>query len=262
MELEFRNPDYIRPLGSSTHILSHPSTSDTIELGIFQEHRIAFFYWLRWTRDSGRTASLVSFDWHQDLCFPCETEKKWLIELDQSDNGQVAFFAWAKLAPGNDGHILAAAYLNLIGNVYVLCRQGTFEQDWEDEELVDDMGNKHLIRKFKTPEALYECLNDSNETDIYFDIDLDFFTIQNSLNGVGETFTYMTKKRILDILCVTNKLMSWINKRMRGFTIATEPEHCGGLLKSNKLLGIISEHFFFPDLFTQNCDWKHKYHDK
>lgn len=259
--IEFRNPYYIVPPGSDIQILSHPTIENkAIELAIFQEHRYAFFYWLKWTRKQNNTdpPCLVSLDWHQDLCYPCDTEKEWLSQLNQSNDGEVAMFCWAKLAGNNDGHILSAAYLNLISNIYVYCRQGTFESDWKDEELIDIYGNIHFIKKFKTQEALEKYLLTTNERQVYFDIDLDFFTINNPYNGKGKKFTYMTREQIINLLSVDRPLIKWIFQRLLGFTIATEPEHCGGLLKSNKLLNTLNKIYFKPDLFTKNCKWQHK----
>ena len=259
--IEFRNPDYIVPPGSDKQILSHPAIENgMVELAIFQEHRYAFFYWLKWTRDQRKNQPpcLVSLDWHQDLCFPCDTEKEWLSRLDQSDDGEVAIFSWAKLAGNNDGHILSAAYINLIGNIYVYCRQGTFDDDWEDEELMDIHGNIHRVKKFKTLKDIEQHLLTTTENQVYFDIDLDFFTINNPYSGKGNKFTYMTKQQIVNMLSVDTPFIQWIFKRLAGLTIATEPEHCGGLLKSNKLLDTINKIYFKPDIFTENCDWRHK----
>ena len=257
--LIFRNPHAIYPPNSQIEYLSHPSKqSGMIELALFQEHRYAFFYWLKWTRKSKIIPCLISYDWHQDLCYPCETEKKWLNKLDQSKNGDVALFCWAKLAENNDNHILSAAYLNLIGNIYVLCREGKYHSDWQDEQLVDKCGNIHIIKKFKSPEDLEEYLKTTHETNVYFDIDLDYFTFDNPYNGVGKHFTYMKQKDILALLSPKNSLIKWIFDRICGFTIATEPEHSGGLIKSNKLLNTINSIYFKPEIFAKNCDWKHK----
>ena len=77
--IEFRNPYHIEPPGVSRQILSHPTNeTEAIELAVFQEHRYAFFYWNKWMRknESANPPCLVSLDWHQDLCYPCETEKE------------------------------------------------------------------------------------------------------------------------------------------------------------------------------------------
>lgn len=259
IQLVFRNPYYIVPPGSLRQHLDHPAHRRSyVELALFQEHRYAFFYWAQWTRKRAQTPpSLVSLDWHQDLCHPNAVERKWLDQLDLEDDSEVAAFCWATLAGTNDGHILAAAYLNLIGNVYVHCRQGTLESSWEDEHLTDRYGNVHTIRKFKTPEEFENSLLESSEQAVYFDLDLDFFTYQNrSLTDSGR-FTYMKKPEIVALLAPDTTLMHWIFQRLAGFTIATEPEHCGGLTKSNQLLNIVNKLYFTPDLFAGHCTWRH-----
>ena len=83
--IKFRNPYHIEPPGALREILSHPvNETEAIELVVFQEHRYAFFYWNKWMRKnkSSNPPCLVSLDWHQDLCYPCETEKEWLDKLD------------------------------------------------------------------------------------------------------------------------------------------------------------------------------------
>ncbi|MDX2173852.1 MAG: UPF0489 family protein [Bacteroidota bacterium] len=260
-KIKFRNPYSLKPPGSIYEILEHPGNSSiAIELAVFQEHRYAFFYWSKWLSKNKliNPPCLVTFDWHQDLCYPCEGEKEILKNLDITNQGDVSVCCWANLAGNNDGHILAAAFLNLIGNIYVLCRQATLETDWDDEEFVDLYGNKHLIKKFKDEKLMSEYLINSNEANVYFDIDLDYFTIKNPYNGIGKKFTYMPKRDIQKLLSVDSVLINWIFKRLCGITIATEPEHCGGLLKSNQILNTINSLYFEPELFSQNCEWKHK----
>ena len=259
--IEFRNPYHIEPPGVSRQILSHPTNeTEAIELAVFQEHRYAFFYWNKWMRknESANPPCLVSLDWHQDLCYPCETEKEWLDKLDLTSDAEVSLFSWAKLAGNNDGHILCAAYLNLIGDSYVHCRQASFPDAWKDEELIDKYGNKHTIKKFKTFDTLQDDLLNSSETSVFFDIDLDFFSIKNGLSDGSFEFTYLQEQEIRTMLDKDNPLIHWIFERLKGFTIATEPEHCGGLLRSNKFLDLISKIYFSPELFAPKCNWKWK----
>lgn len=259
--INFRNPYHIEPPGVSRQILSHPiNESEAIELSVFQEHRYAFFYWNKWMRKNevGNPPCLVSLDWHQDLCHPCETEKEWLNELDLTSDADVSVFSWAKLAGNNDGHILCAAYLNLIGDIYVHCRQAPFPDAWKDEELIDKYGNKHIIKKCKTYGALQDVLMATSETSVFFDIDLDFFSVKNGLSDGSFEFTYLQEEQIRTMLDKDNPLVNWLFERLKGFTIATEPEHCGGLLKSNKFLDLISDIYFNPELFAPKCNWKWK----
>tara|TARA_Y100000815_G_C13327850_1_gene494822 strand:+ start:95 stop:889 length:795 start_codon:yes stop_codon:yes gene_type:complete len=259
--VEFRNPYHIEPPGALREILSHPvNENEAIELAVFQEHRYAFFYWNKWMRKNNgvHPPCLVSLDWHQDLCYPENVEKEWLDALDLTSDADVSVFSWAKLAGNNDGHILCAAYLNLIGDIYVHCRQAPFPDAWKDEELIDTYGNKHTIKKFKTYEGLQDELFKSSETSVFFDIDLDFFSLKNGLSDGSFEFTYLQEKEIRTMLDKDNPLINWVFERLKGFTIATEPEHCGGLLQSNRFLNLISEIYFMPELFAPNCKWKWK----
>ncbi len=259
--IEFRNPYHVEPPGALREILSHPiNQSEAVDLAIFQEHRYAFFYWNKWMREnvSSNQPCLVSLDWHQDLCFPEDIEKEWLNELDLTSDAEVSLFSWGQLAGNNDGHILCAAYLNLIGHIYVHCRQQPFRDAWKDEELIDRYGNKHIIKKFRTYKELQDAMLKSSETAVFFDIDLDFFSVKNGLSDGSFKFTYLKEKEIREMLDKDNPLINWVFERLKGFTIATEPEHCGGLLKSNKFLNLISEIYFSPELFAPNCNWKWK----
>jgi len=270
IDLQFRNEEYVTPPGTLTEILAHPHfyNSRTIELSIFYEHRYAFFFWLKWaTKFIGEDQTinppaLVTLDWHQDLCEPDDNDD--LNQLDINNNAEVSFFSWAKLNPNNDGHILSAAYLNKIGNIYVHCRQGNFSQDWEDKDFYDLFGNVHKIRKYKTFEDMENFLLTSDETAAFFDLDLDFFTVDNPYNGKGDHYSYLTDEEITTLLNPKRPLIQWLFERLRGFTIAIEPEHTGGLAKANRYLDLINSIYFDPPLFTnhgsdwsKSTDWRH-----
>jgi hypothetical protein len=251
-ELSFRNLEIARPSGSLYEILAHPLHHETnaIELATFNDHRYAFFFWNKWLKEikkkdtNASAPALVSLDWHQDLVYPCDAEKEWLQALNLKSNGDVFFFSWAKLNPLNDGHIMSAAYLNLIGNVYVNCRQGKFEDDWLDESIEDIHGNVHVIKKYREFSKLEISLLNGKEESVFFDIDLDLFTIKNGLSDGKFKFTYLSDKTINEYLSPERPLIKWIFERLAGFTIALEPEHTGGLLKSNKYLAMIDKLYF------------------
>ena len=179
------------------------------------------------------------------------------IILDLKSNAEVAFYTWSKLNPLNDDYVLSAAYLNLIGNVYVHCRQGKFESDWDDEFIEDIYGNTHHIKKFKQYVDLEAALLSSEEQSVFFDIDLDFFTINNGLSDGKFKFTYVEDSIIRNYFSTERPLIQWIFERLEGFTIAIEPEHTGGLLKSLKYLEIINKIYFKPGLFSWSCNWRH-----
>ncbi|KOH43487.1 hypothetical protein [Sunxiuqinia dokdonensis] len=264
MDLHFGNDKYITPPGTIVQSLPHPflNTGNGIELALFQEHRYAFFFWNKWTKDilakkkHSDLPCLVTIDWHQDLAWPTQTQKDWLNELDTSSNKDVSLYAWANLSHINDEQIIAAAYLNLIGNIYVHCKQGTTNR-WKDQVFEDKFGNKHRVKRFHDYDNLERYLLSSTENHVYFDIDLDFFTINNPLNGVGKDFSYMKKKEVIEMFKIERPVISWIFQRLQGFTIAIEPEHTGGLLKANRFLNIIDRLYFDPCLFS-NCAWQWK----
>jgi len=127
--------------------------------------------------------------------------------------------------------------------------------------IIDLYGNSHKIKIFKEDEALKDYLIARKYDNVFFDIDLDFFVEENPYSpGGGNVFTYMTDRKIEEILSIKNPLINWIFEKLAGFTIATEPKHCGGLLKSNELLDKVNNIYFEPSLFTPmiGSDWKHK----
>jgi hypothetical protein len=257
LKVVFRNSSYVAAPGSMSDIVAHPSGRNAAtEVAVFQSHRYAFFYWARWTRKvlPGILPCLVSIDWHQDLCYPTQNQKQWLAELNIKDDREIAAFSWASLSSNNDDHILAAAYLNLIGNVYVLCRQ---RNNWSDEGLIDKFGNAHSIRKFETAEDLQQALLASTEAAAYLDVDLDYFAIKEGYNRKMKASDYMSKADIKALFDAEQPWVDWIYQRLEGFTIATEPEYCGGLAKSNELLDTLNSILFNPGLFEKNCIWKH-----
>jgi len=265
MDKLFRHPEIAYPPGSLRQIVSHPveHSSRAIEVAIFNDHRYAFFYWNSWLnslkkKDSNASVpALVSLDWHQDLCYPDESEKKSLKKLNLKSKAQTSFFSWARMVPLNDSHILSAAYLNLVSNIYVHCRQGNFAEDWEDESFTDLFGNTHSIKKFKEFNDLENHLLSSKETDIFFDIDLDFFALKNGKSDGKFKFTYLPDETIKNYLSPERPLIKWIFERMAGFTIAMEPEHTGGFLKSCRYLSLIDHLYFKPGLFSHRCNWRH-----
>lgn len=67
-------------------ILAHPChpSERSIELGIFNSHRFAFYFWAKWAKEKEDklVPDLVTFDCHQDLAYPGDLEQEWLVKLD------------------------------------------------------------------------------------------------------------------------------------------------------------------------------------
>jgi hypothetical protein len=198
-------------------------------------------------------------DWHQDLAWSDDGEKQSLDGLNLSDNLDVALHCWLNLNPMNDTHIASAAYCNLIGYIYVHCRQRN-NQQWDDTPYTDRYGNTHMIRRYKEFVDLEKALLKTNQQRVYFDIDLDIFVLDNPYSKGDRKFTYMKKYDIHHLLQPDRPAINWIFERLAGFTIALEPEHCGGLLKSNQLLDTLDKLYFKPGLFStgdKSTEWRH-----
>lgn len=250
------NSEYIRPPGTYYAILPHPDDREkAVEIAVVQDHRFAFFYWLKWlnTKGLGTTPPcLVSLDWHQDLADPDELEKEWLQALDRDNYKDAAVFCWDKLSPLNDGHILAAAYLNLVGDIHVLQKQdGPSVRSFEDLE-----GRMHTVNCYDSLDALQQALNSGHQPAVFFDIDLDFFT-ESSGDCGGEDVELVSAEEINRCLNPYGDLMRWVFPRMCGMSIATEPEFCGGLMNSNQLLSAVSDILFQPPLLSEESGWRH-----
>lgn len=258
----FNKYSNISPSNSMHQILLHPANNGrVIELGLFNHHRTAFYYWTKWKNEISKKnkpseIDLISYDWHQDLAYPDEYTKKQLSEINLSNLFEVSFYSSYKLNPLNDNHIMAAVYLDILNNVWVLCRQGTFQNDWEDEYIDDCNGKQHIIRKFKTEEALKTAITKAKIESVFFDIDLDYFTLTNNLD-MTQRLKYMKDINVRNLMSYDNDLIKWIFKRTDGITIALEPEYTGGITKSLKYLSMIEKLWFDKSLGNWDVNWRH-----
>lgn len=251
--------EYVNPPGAAYDIISHPSRrNEAIEVALMRDHRFAFYYWFKWWKKSNwdlpsaNAPPLVSIDWHRDLCAPDDVEKQELQQMNLESYKETALFCWDKLNPFNDGHILSAAYLNLIGDIYVLCKQdsGLIEPTFKDQ-----WNNDHLVKCFDSAEELYSELSSIENNNAYFDIDLDYFVQSNAPCGGG--LVTLLDNEVSSLLHTDSDLMKWLFHRMSGMTIATEPEFCGGLTNSNKIFNALDTTLFNSSLFSQAATWTH-----
>ncbi|WP_457133435.1 hypothetical protein [Mucilaginibacter sp. UYNi724] len=267
---DLKRLSYIEPPGCRSEILLHPFIpKETIELALFQEHRFAFYYWNIWTNElNNEIPSLVTFDWHQDLCPPYSDELDELKSLDNTHKGELAIYTWAKISHQNDVQIKAALLLNKIKDVYAICRQKCSRP--KQETVIDFYGNSHSIMTFDSLSEFEKHLPDISDQKVYFDIDLDYFTLSNPISVGGlqqkKQFTYLSKKETLRLLGLSNPVIEWVLKKVAGITIATEPEFCGGLKQSNYYLDIIDQLYFKPSLFhnipnSGGTQWRHLLND-
>lgn len=246
------------PPNSLNTFLPSPTIDNkkSIELGVFNDHRFAFYFWAKWKEKNVTVPDLITFDWHQDLAYPENIEKEWLVQLDLNNLFDVSFYSWAKLNPLNDNHIASAAYLNLIGDIYVVCKQKN-RHDVNLKEFRDVSGKIHQIKIFENSEHLYEALGNCENQKLYLDIDLDYFTIENSTSNDKQFFTYMKDKEIKKVFDPYSILMNWIFERLCGITIAMEPEHTGGISKALKYYSLLEKLWFNGSAFKSKTIWKH-----
>ncbi|PNH84129.1 hypothetical protein C1M56_20605 [Vibrio diazotrophicus] len=205
-------------------------------------------------KNTGSKPALVSIDWHQDLCEPVECEKEELDRLDLASFKEVVKFSWEKLNPLNDGHILAAAYLGFIGDIYVLCKQ---DIESKFTEFVGRDGEVHKIHCFYDKEELMRSLRDNEISELYLDIDLDYFTESSDPCGGGDDLTVMDTSQIQSVIDPQSEVMLWCFKRLQGMTLATEPEFCGGVRNSNYIFDTIDRSLFSAPLMGTQATWRH-----
>lgn len=248
--------DFLAPMGAYTSIIEHPFTKDAIEVAVFHEHRIAFYYWALWTMGIkyGQPRilpppTLVSFDWHEDTAAPHEVEQEELKNLDLEKMGEIAFFAWAKLHSQNDGHILSAAYLNLISDIFLVRKQEPDSQ----QPFVDIFGNIHKIYSFDNVKDMYDSLKKHIGVDkVYLDIDLDYFTESPDPCGGGNELSLVPTDKIIAALDPQSDLMQFILPRLSGMTIAIEPEFCGGYSSAMSIYQNVEKTMFNGQLLSDN----------
>lgn len=259
--VNYKTFDFLEPSGCLSEIMTQPyNNQKVIEVAVFQDHRNSFYYWTKWTRELQKKEineipSLITFDWHQDLCFPVEDEKSELEKLDVDNLSEIAFFSWGRLSHLNDCQIGAAVHLNFVKDVYVICRQKHLNDNGFDYK--DYQGNTHNVKIFHSIDEFIYYFPQIKDDRLYYDIDLDFFTIENGYSNEKGKYTYMNRNEIKKYFSLDNQLIKDIFNRLEGFTIATEPEFCGGLKKSNYLLNTIDNLYFEPSLFYKGGSEKY-----
>lgn len=247
------------PPGTSHAHLPHPyyMHRDSISLSTFNDHRFAFYFWALWNdKRELNSVDLVSLDWHQDLVYPEDVQKEELKVLDVKNTFETSFFSWARLSSLNDDHIVAAMYKNIIGNAYIVCKQDMNRRN-DDESIIDMYGNTHIIKKFESTDEAYHFLNNTSIEQVYFDIDLDFFTKANRSTNSKQQTTYIKESDIKNIVNIQSDFMWWVMQRIQGFTIALEPDFTGGFTKAIRLFGIIEKALFTGSIFRNATTWRH-----
>lgn len=252
------NPHDCDPPGTFREVVAHPGGLDrTIEKAIVMEHRFAFFFWMKWCNALGdegliqnNPPMLITIDWHRDLAPPPDDQKASLEQLDQSNLSDVANYVWAQFEQTNDGHILCAAWLDLVGDVILLKNSaGQMQDAFEDMN-----GKKHAIYEFEDYDRFGQFLLDRDDRHIFLDIDLDYF-----IHGKGtrdgyhsDDFRRYSDEEIAGVIDRNNRVFQHILPKIDGLTIALEPSFCGGISNSCAIMEVVNN-----QLFDEENSWRH-----
>ena len=265
---------HVNPPGCYSDYLETPypvyrdGRKGAIEVGMFYEHRFAFYYWMKWRRKkclqykeelhSFEAPHLVTMDYHNDFGGSCDFVEKHLIELNKAKNlGEVALFTWAGLRSLNDGHIMPAVWLNAIGDVYLITKQ---EGQREEIRCVKDcFGNFHNIHYIKSLGEFSKRWDrsdyDSRARYIYWDIDLDYFTKGDDRRG-----PIMSEKEICKVFETGKEGVNIILNAIAGITFALEPEYSRGLFNALRFYSIWEKIFLKRNLAPfRDSGWRSKY---
>lgn len=263
----------INPPGCISDFVEHPNPAhrnrECVEVGFVLEHRFAFYYWLKCKQklrqdrrsrgiiedDQFMPPDLITWDWHDDVGGECDFIEDELIQLNQADEEEVAFFCWAGLRQINDGQIAPALWLNALGNVYVIQKQ---RQDCKSENRVfkDRYGQEHHIfyfRSLKHFPATFE--RTASGTGVIWDIDMDYFTQGRSVPDQWYT-PPLSGEDVKAMLSPDATWMPLILRDLKAITIALEPEYTGGLSHSLDLYRHWESALFAAPLFSKTCRWR------
>lgn len=267
--------------GDSSFVSSLAERKRAIQVAVLHHHRLAFYYWLRWTTQDWTCSlptqhlapDLVTVDWHNDVGGDCDCvfdELRLLVQRLEVDNvedsacleaavqrrriskNNVAAYSFLGLRSLNDGHIFPAQYLNAIGDVYVLYKQGRKNT----LKMTDQFGQSHNIVYCTNPRDLVKKLNQATPRPTYFDLDVDYF-FKEGRGKVHGAEVMVAEDEIRTLLDLQEGLLSHIMPRpLRGMTIALEPTYCGGLKGCFRAMSIISETLFDGSLLSDQVDWR------
>ena len=251
------------PPGCFTEIVRQPSgLNAAMEIGIVQEHRFAFFYWLKWYQEqqakdtTSLPPNLVTVDWHNDVGCNSDFIPEIISKLNYSNNSELAMFSWCGLRQLNDGHIAPAMYLNAINDVYVILKQE--HQQSQTYPFNDKFGNQHTVHYYYTTDEFLDNHERDKFHPLIFDLDLDYFTEYNQEDHPDpQGHNLVSNEEIGNFFKNDSRFMQWLLAHMCGMTIALEPKYCGGMHNCLRILDVVSSCLFDPPLLHANSGWKH-----
>lgn len=197
---------------------------------LFDPHRLALPCW--GLAQPKTPAVLITFDRHFDLVAPTQPPARGL------DAKALDEHARTRLDERNVDHILAAMECGLVSDVIAIARAwpvGAVKQPtWTSSD-----GVTHRLITAPTLERLLEDREAlqviSSAHDTLLDFDLDCFVTPSD----ADPFTLVPWPRVLidDFLRPRGSDAFWTSvlERCRALTFAREPNHCGGVIASNRL---------------------------
>ena len=249
------------PPGALHEFIPDPAgaTDKSLELGLVQEHRFAFCFWIDWYEKQTRRGvqiapHLVTIDFHDDTGVEGDNDRDVLKQLNLSDPKEVALFAWCGLRPSNDGHIRPAQLLGRIQDVLVLLKD-KHEDDLADEQFTDLAGLRHTMSYFLSVEDLLRRLPDDGRP-VLLDIDLDYLTAGDvETVRTAASISILPRSTLSELLGLSRPLMQALSPRLAGITIALEPRYTGGISNSLTLLDWLCGEWFTGQIGATNLDW-------
>lgn len=248
-------PNSCNPPGTHLEEISHAADPNrSIEKAIIMEHRFAFFFWMKWRNQLKNNdlqqqpaPTLVTIDWHRDLAPVSDDLKKGLEQLNQQNLSDVSNYVWAQLDQTNDGHIFCAAWLNLIGDIILL--QNT--TGYQESTFTDKNGNEHRVYEFQDFDQFQKFMTARNDTNIFFDVDLDYFIHGKGKRYYSDDFQRYSDDEIKEVIDRTHPVFKYMIPRIDGITLALEPGYCGGIVNACQIMDV-----FHSQLFTEQNEWK------
>ncbi len=246
------HPEPDRPPNSYEVSLYHPVDSNRhASVALTHEHRYALWFWANWANSS--SPDVFSLDWHLDLAEPEKETQQAFQDFENLKKDDRTYYIWRYMSPYNDSHLLTAAWLGIIGNVWLVYKQRMRALD----SIIDRLGNRHYIYKFRSlAEAIKHYKQHSQNRGVIWDIDLDYFTNSPEFIGGGDNVNRISDAEIARIVGPHAELPSVLLPHLIGLTIATEPFFCGGIKTMTQILNQVDEMLFTPSLLHHRCRWR------
>ncbi len=214
---------------------------------LFDPHRLALPCWA--LAEAGDPAVLVTFDRHFDLVAPTNPPSKGWTAAAYDEHAR------QKLDERNVDHIFAAMEAGLVSDVIAIARAWPQGARREPSFTSSDGVVHHVF----TAPTLERLLDDRRALEVLMtsqhsllDFDLDCFVTPSDADPF--TLVPWPQELIRDFLCPRGSDAFWdaALRQCRALTFAREPNHCGGVIASNRLFekasGVVFEELLETDL--------------